>query len=403
MGSRLINVALPLPRHLAGIATLAVHGPSAPADGGTGTPIHRSAAFDGSGPGDLASFAYSRTANPTTTTVAGRIAALEGGEAALLLGSGSAALVAALLTVVPPGGRLVAARDICGDTHRLLMRELPALGREVVLVRIDDRTAWERAAPGADALFAESLSNPMLRVADLPFLARSAHAAGARLVVDATLATPINQRPLAVGADLVVHSATKALNGHSDLTAGVVVGSAGLVAAVARNADWLGASLDPGAAALLERGLKTLALRIERQNATARTIAAWLEAQAAVTAVTHPELPSHPDHLLAARLLGGSAGLVTFGVGSEHRANRIVQSLQLIRMLTTLGGVESLATTTRNGSHANLDSAERCAAGIPAGTIRLSLGIEDVDDLVEDLERALAVPAPRRLRAAAIR
>lgn len=395
-------MALPHPRRSAGLATLAVHGPSAPADGGTATPVHRSAAFDGTGPGDLASFAYSRTANPTVAAVGRRIAALDGAEAALLLGSGSAALVAALLTVVPPGGRLVAAREICGDAHRLLMRELPALGREVVSVRIDDHDGWRRAAAGADALFAESLSNPMLRVADLPVLARSAQDAGARLVVDATLATPVNQQPHALGADLVVHSATKALNGHSDVTAGVVTGSARLVAEVARNADWLGGALDPGAAALLERGLKTLALRVERQNATARTIAGWLETQPAVARVAHPELPSHPDHRLATRLLGGTAGLVTFAVGSEHQAIRTVRSLRLIRVLTTLGGVESLATTTRHGSHVNLDGAERRAAGISPGTVRLSLGIEDVDDLVADLEHALLVAASRRRHAVAV-
>ncbi len=241
----------------------------------------------------------------------------------------------------------------------------------------------------------------MLRVADVPFLAELSGRVGARLVVDATLATPVNQRPLTFGAALVVHSATKALNGHSDISAGVVVGSAELVGGVARTADWLGACLDPEAASLLERGLKTLALRVDRQNLTARVVAGWLEEQTAVDLVAHPQLPSHPDYRLAGRLLAGSTGLVTFGVGSEPRATRLVQSLRLIRPLTTLGGVESLAATTRTGSHANLDRSERHAAGIATGTIRLSLGIEDPADLLDDLEHALAASAAsRRVRLA---
>jgi cystathionine beta-lyase/cystathionine gamma-synthase len=357
--------------------------------------VHHSAAFEPS-PGRIGTrdgtWAYSRVANPTVELVAARVAALERVEASVLLGSGSAALVAALLAAVPPGGRLVASRLLCADAHRLLTRDLPGLGRCVTFVDVDDVSGWRSAAPDADALFVEALSNPMLRVADLPTLADLAHEHGALLVVDATLAGPVNLCAAAHGADLVVHSATKVLNGHSDVTAGVVAGSARLLDRVRPQIEMLGACLDPAAAFLLERGLKTLVLRVERQNATALLVAKALEPHPAVMAVFHPHRPSHPDERLGRRLLGGSTGMVTFRVrGGERRASRAVRALQLIRTAPTLGGVESLAVTAAGGSHATLNAAERTRAGILSGTIRLSLGIEDPADLLDDLRQALAV------------
>jgi cystathionine beta-lyase/cystathionine gamma-synthase len=333
--------------------------------------------------------------------VAARLAALEGVEDATLLASGSAALLATLLAAVPPGGRLVASRMVCGDAHRLLTRDLPALGRDVALVDVDDAEGWRREGGTADALFVEALSNPMLRVADLPLLARVAAHGDALLVVDATLATPVNLRPAEHGADLVVHSATKALNGHCDLTAGAVAGPADLVARVRGQAEVLGACLDPGAAFLLERGLKTLVLRVERQNETARSVARVLAARTDLQAI-HPELPSHPDQALARRLLGGTAGLVSLQVdGDERRAARVVRRLALIGAAPTLGGVESLAVAVSTGSHASLDVRERRRAGIPPRVVRLSLGIEDAADLIGDLEQALdavAATSPVRRR-----
>ncbi len=372
---------------------------------GTSTPVHHSAAFDpspGRAGGRAVTWAYSRVANPTVELVAARVAALERVEAAALLGSGSAALLAALLAAVPPGGRLVASRLLCADAHRLLTRDLPGLGRAVTFVDLDDIPAWRSAVPGADALFVEALSNPMLRVADLPTLAALGQEHGALLVVDATLACPVNICAAAHGADLVVHSATKVLNGHSDVTAGAVAGSARVLDRVRPQIEMLGACLDPAAAFLLERGLKTLVLRVERQNATALLVAEALERHPAVATVSHPHLRSHPDEPLARRLLGGSAGMVTIRVGGGDRgAARVVRGLGLIRPAPTLGGVESLAVTASGGSPAVLDAPGRRRVGILPGTIRLSLGVEDARDLLADLDQALRAAHVGRRRVGA--
>ncbi len=369
-----------------GPGTIAVHGlgPGEP----LAVPIERSTAAAGPAPGETT---YGRIANPTVDAVARRLAALEGADDALLLASGTAALLAALLATVPPDGRLVAARQVSGDAHRLLVRDLRSMGRRVTLVDLSDHAAWRREATGADAIFVEALTNPLLAVADLPWLGELAARRGAALVVDATLATPANVRPLEHGATLVVHSATKALNGHADVTAGVLAGSRAAIEPARDVALGLGACLDPGAAALLDRGLKTLVLRVDRQNETARLVARFLEGRPGVVAVLHPDLATHPDHALAGRILGGTAGLVSLTLaGGEPAAGRFLAGLRLIRSLPTLGGVESLASAVAAGTHRELSDRERAAAGIPPGTVRLSLGIEDLVDLLADLEGALA-------------
>lgn len=373
-----------------GLGTLAVHGPDA--HHALATPIERAtASIDGGEP------IYSRIENPTVRAVARRLAALEVAEDALLLASGTAALLTGLLSTVPPGGLVVAARQVCGDAHRLLARELPALGRNVVFVDLADRAAWWAASEGADALYVEALTNPLLAVADLPWLGSLAARRGAALLVDATLATPINIQPLVHGATLVLHSATKGLNGHADVVAGVIAGASVPVARAREAAIGLGAPLDPGAAVLLERGLKTLVLRVDRQNETAAFVARVLQDRPEVRTVLHPSLPSHPDHVLASRLLGGTAGLVSLVLrDGDAVAERFVAELELIRTLPTLGGVESLAATAAAGTHRELGESGRAAAGISPGTVRLSLGIEDVDDLVTDLEGALTTLRPSR-------
>ncbi len=253
--------------------------------------------------------------------------------------------------------------------------------------------------PHADALLVESLSNPTLRVADLALLAGVARRHGSALIVDSTLATPVNLQPAAHGATLVVHSATKALNGHGDVTAGAVAGSGAVLARVRDAADGLGACLDPGAASLLERGLRTLVLRVEHQNEVARMIAAALVGHAAVAAVVHPSLPSHPDFERAGHVLGGTAGLVTLRLrGGAAAANRFLAALDLIGRAPTLGGLESLAMQPWVGSHAALPPAERRRAGVRPGMIRLSLGIEDPAELLTDLEGGLLAAARARAR-----
>ncbi len=336
-------------------------------------PLDRSTAFEGTGgPG------YARLANPTAEAVAAAIASLERMESGLLFSSGTAAATAVVLALVPLGGTLVAARELCADSVQLLQHEAPRLGRRVELVDVDDLESWRRAlARGASAAFVESLSNPGLRVADLPAIAGLARAAGAVSVVDSTLATPWNVRPAEHGCDLVIHSASKYLNGHSDVIAGAVAGAETLVGEVRRVQWTTGACLDPGAAALLGRGLRTLPLRMRAHNRNGLQVARHLEAHPAVDRVLHPLLDSHPDAALGQRLLGGSGVVLVRLRGGAPHARAMLDELKLIRQVPTLGGLETLAFLPAD---ADMD-----------GAIRLSVGVEDANDILADLDRALAV------------
>jgi cystathionine beta-lyase/cystathionine gamma-synthase len=341
---------------------------------------------------------YSRLGNPTVAAVAAKLAALEQAEEAVVLSSGMAAIATTLLALLPPGGRVVAARELYGDVVTLLRDELPRHGRSAAFVAVDDLAGFRRElAAGADLLYVETLSNPMLRVADVGALSAVAREAGALSVVDATFTPPVGAGTLALGADLVVHSATKYLNGHSDLVAGVVAGRAAAVAPVRAQMAILGGCLDPHAAFLLDRGLKTLAVRVARHQETALALARRLAGHPEVEHVAHPGLPDHPDHALAARALPGGCGLVTIRVrGGDERARRVLDALRVVRQATSLGGVESLASTPHNTSHLGLDAAARAEAGILPGTIRLSVGLEELADLAGDLEQALAATAAVR-------
>jgi cystathionine beta-lyase/cystathionine gamma-synthase len=390
-----------------GSSTAAVHGgapPARPWPRGLSTPIFRSSTYelDAAAYSDIVATGgeetwwYSRLGNPTIDAAAARIAALEGAQDALLFASGMAAISAALLAVSGSGSRIVAARELYGDVFTLLRDTLVDAGRSVSFVAIADEAGWERElAAGADVLYVETLSNPMLRLADLPALARRGHDAGAIAVIDSTFATPVNCRPIEHGFDLVLHSATKYLNGHSDLVAGAVAGSRELISTLRPLAATLGGCIDPAAAAYLDRSLKTLVLRMERHNRSALEIARWLERHPQVEAVSYPLLPSHPDHALAQRLLDGGSGIVTLRVsGGDARASRVMDALTLICQATSLGGVESLISAPYNTSHVGLNAEELAAAGILPGTLRLSVGIEDQEDLIADLDRALAATAP---------
>jgi cystathionine beta-lyase/cystathionine gamma-synthase len=333
---------------------------------------------------------YTRLRNPTVEAVAGRIGALEGGDDAVVFSSGMAAITTAILALTPPGGRIVAARELYGDVFDLLRQTIADAGRTVRFVALDDVAAWRTELESADAMYLETLSNPMLRLADLPALAALAREAGAVAIIDNTFTSPINLRPLEHGFDVVLHSATKYLNGHSDLVAGAVIGDHEQVGAVRRLAVRLGGCLDPDAAARLDRSLKTLALRVERQNENAAHLARWLESHEEVQAVSYPLLDSHPDALLARRLLSGGGGMVTFRVsGGDIRAAGVMNRLRLALQATSLGGVETLISAPHNTSHLGLSAPEREAIGILPGTLRLSVGIEDVADLVDDLGQAL--------------
>ena len=334
---------------------------------------------------------YGREKSPTVEDVERRLAALDGAERALVFGSGLAAMHALLMARLARGDRLLAARQLYGGTLGLLRELLPRMdvGLDLFDVTRPDEAAaalTERTA----LVFCESVSNPTLEVADVRALARLAHEHGALLAIDATFATPIAQRPLELGADLVHHSASKYLGGHDDLLAGVVCGSAEALAPVQAWRTRTGATLDPEAAFLLDRGLKTLHLRMAAHTAGAGAVAERLAAHPRVHRVLYPGRPDHPTHATAAEQLELAGGMVAFVVaGGDAAALRVARALELFVEAGTLGGVESLVSVPAAMSHVSLSPEERLAAGIEPGLVRLSVGIEDPADLIADLESAL--------------
>lgn len=394
--------------------TLAVHagerslahaaaGPTEASFGAVVTPVFHSVgytyddteALDAVFAGASANPVYARYGNPTVAGLEAAVAALEGGEAALAYGSGMAAIHATLLTAgARAGAAVVAAHDLYGATYALLVRLLATQGVAVRFVDVADLDAVEAAlaATGAAALLVETVSNPLLKVADLPRLAELAHAAGAVFIVDNTFATPVLCRPLALGADFVVHSATKYLGGHGDVLGGVVITAAARRAELYELQKLLGANLGPQDAWLIHRGLKTLPLRVERQCANAAQIAAWLAQQPRVARVNYPGLPTHPQHALAGRLLGGAFGaMISFDLRAAGRAEvfRFMEALRLVQPATTLGDVYSLVLYPAMSSHRALPPEERRRIGIGDGLVRLSVGIEDPADIIADLAQAL--------------
>jgi len=344
---------------------------------------------------------YARYGNPTNAALEAAVAALEGGEAALSYGSGMAAIHGALLAAgVRAGTAVVAARDVYGATYALLSKLLASQGVTVHFVDATDLDAVEAALAAARpvALLVETISNPLLKVADLPRLAELAHVAGASLIVDNTFATPYLCRPLAHGADYVVHSATKYLAGHGDVLGGVVVTSAGRRAALNEINKLVGGNLGPQEAWLILRGIKTLPLRVERQCASALQVARWLAGHPHVSRVNYPGLPEHPQHELASRLLerGGFGAMISFELKNGNRAAvfRFMEALKLILPATTLGDVYSLVLYPAMSSHRGLDPEERRRIGIGDGLVRLSIGIEDPAEIIADLEQALISHSP---------
>jgi cystathionine beta-lyase/cystathionine gamma-synthase len=337
---------------------------------------------------------YSRFSNPTVSAAADVIREMEGGEAALMTSSGMGAIATTLLTLCGAGQRVVASRQVYGDTHDLLVRDLPSLGIRVDFVDGTDTAAWARAlADGPVAVaYAEALSNPKLALLDVSAVAAAAHANSAALVVDNTFASPYVLQPLALGADVVIHSATKFLNGHSDVIAGAVVGRRDTVEAIQRRVITLGTSLDPHAAFLVWRGLQTFDVRMERQCATAAALAEALAGHRSVGRVYHPSCADYPQREAAQRLLSaGRAGamLAVTLAGGDPAAAAALRALRVANEATSLGGVETLASAPFNSSHPSLTVDERAAAGIDDGLLRISVGLEPLDELLADLIGAL--------------
>ena len=393
-----------------GEGTRAVHGPppSPVRQQPLVPPVHRTATFvfasarqcaevfAGREPG----WSYSRTDNPTALGFADAVAALEGvGVATAVAGqpfsSGMAAIATTLMALTQAGSHVVAPREVYGGTWALLTRQLARFGVATTFVDGTDPAAVRAALrPTTAVLWGEVLANPTMTVADLPALSAVAREAGVPFVVDATFASPVVCRPLEHGVDLVVHSATKYLGGHSDVTGGVVVGATELVARIRAARVDLGGALSPDDAALLHRGLATLPLRVARQCASALAVATALEAHSAVAGVDHPGLPSHRSHALARRLFddGRYGAVVTVTPrGGRAAGMDLIDGLQLIQRATSLGGTVSTAVHIASTTHLALDDGALAAAGIDPGAVRISIGLEDPADLIEDLAGALAV------------
>lgn len=359
-------------------------------EGSVVMPIYRSAMYeeDQRIDGQVAYVRYGNT--PNQRALAAKLAALEGTEDAVVLASGMAAISSALLSVLRAGDHLLVQDCLYGGTHTLLTRDLPELGMEVEFVSGDRPDDYERLRrPNTRAVYVETLTNPVLHVTALDEIARWARGAGIVSLIDNTMASPLLFRPHEHGFDLSIHSATKFLNGHSDLVGGVVLGSHERVQAVRMKAQRLGGSLDPTACFLLMRGVKTLQVRMERASRTATELATWLQGHPGVRRVLFPGLATHPSYERARRLLSGSGALLAFEVDGREQAERVQRNLRLFTAAPSFGGVESLITRPPATSHSGLDAQERARLGISDGLLRVSVGLEDFEDLRADLAQAL--------------
>lgn len=343
-------------------------------------------------PGTADGLLYTRYGNtPNASRVQKRIAMLEGAESALLLSSGMAATACALLALLRPGDHLLSSQYIYGGTYRLFLEEFVRMGIDVQLVDPWEPRVWrQNIRSETRAIFLETPVNPTCRVLDLRPISLLTRKAGIALVVDSTFASPVNFRPLEHGADVVIHSATKYLNGHHDILMGAVCGSASYINEVLQKEMLWGQTPDPFACWLLERGLKTLDVRVKRANESAQTIADWANKRKEVVRVHYPGLKSHPDHDVAKDTLDGYGGMLSLELkGGGKAADRFLKKLKLITHAPSLGGVDSLVCEPRYTSHAKMTSAQRAAIGIPDGFLRFSIGLESADDLIADLEHAL--------------
>jgi cystathionine beta-lyase/cystathionine gamma-synthase len=334
---------------------------------------------------------YTRWGNPTITLAEQTVTALEGTEAALVFASGMGAITTTILSLLKAGDHIVAQRDLYGGVTKFFSEWLPKLGIETTLVDTTEYEQYERAIrPSTKLLYLESPTNPALHIVDMRKMAALARQHGLISMIDSTFGTPINQHPAEYGIDLVMHSGTKYLSGHADLTCGVISGRRDLIEQVAETRKTLGNCMDPHAAWLLIRGLKTLAVRVARQNENAVRVAEFLEQHAKVRRVHYPFLKSHPQYAIARQQMSGGSGMVTFEVdGSGDDARRVSEAMKLFTLATSLGGVESLVSIPVLTSHAMISAEQRAQMGVTEQMVRLSVGIEAVEDQIEDLERAL--------------
>ena len=357
--------------------------------GGVNSPVFTSTAYVA--PNAANQNLYPRFFNtPNQQVIAQKLAALEKSEAALVFGSGMAGISTLLLAHLKPGYHAVFQADLYGGTFHLVTADLVRLGIEISFARSPDDFSTALRA-NTRVLYIESPSNPLLRCVDLTAIAKLARQHGLLTIIDNTFASPINQNPIDWGIDAVVHSGTKYLNGHSDVNAGVVVSNHQAIAKVTECALSLGGMLDGQACYQLERGLKTLALRIRQQNENAGPLARWLQSHPRVAQVNYPALPSHPDHAVAASQMRGFGGMLAFELRAPTRVDQVLAAFELITPALSLGSVETLVTIPSRTSHRNMSPQERQQAGISDGLMRVSVGIEDVEDLLQDFDQALQV------------
>jgi cystathionine beta-lyase/cystathionine gamma-synthase len=367
--------------------------PSPRIDGAVSMPIFQSATFEYRGEQDYHALRYIRLNNtPNHEALHRKLAAIENAEAALVTASGMAAIATTLLTLLGAGDHLLAQNCLYGGTHELLVTEFPRLGIEVDFIEGNAPETWSRALkPRTRAIYVESITNPLLEVPDLLAVVEFARTNRLVSVVDNTFPSPINFRPAERGFDLSLHSCTKYLNGHSDIVAGAVIGRADLIDRINRKLGLLGGSLDPHACFLLQRGMKTLAVRVHHQNESALKLARFLEAHPALARVNYPGLEHHPNHQRACELFDGFGGMVSFELErGVDAAEKFISRLTLPVSAPSLGGVESLITRPATTSHSGMRPEERRRAGIADQLIRLSVGLESAEDLVKDFEFALA-------------
>ena len=379
------------------LATNLVHAgrPEPHVEGAVVTPIFQSANYLMGKESTYDAVRYIRLSNsPNHHTLQARLAVAESAEAALVTASGMAAISTAVLSHLQSGEHLLTQRTLYGGTQSFLDHDASRFGithTSIDLADPEGARAWEQdLTPQTRMVFVEAISNPLMEVGDLEAVVNFARRHDLVAVIDNTFATPVNLRPVELGFDLVLHSATKYLNGHSDLVAGAVIGSTVAVDRVRHLLLHLGGSLDPHACFLLERGLKTLALRVERQNETAAKLALFLDQQPVVRKVNYPGLASSPSYRYASRIFAGFGGMLSFYLGDAEQAERFLERVTLPIHAASLGGVESLVVRPSRSSHLGLEPAERDRLGITDDLIRVSVGIEDSEELIADFEQALA-------------
>jgi len=376
METRLIHAGEPKPR---------IHGSAI-------VPVFQGNVYEVSDEMAYGDIPYPRLSNlPNHQVLHGKLAAISGAEAALVTSSGMSAISTVMLALLEKGNHVLAQSTLYGGTHGLAQKHLPSLGIETSLVDLDSPKEWKEALrPETTMFYVETLTNPLIHVGDLEAMVAFCRQHDLLAVIDNTFGSPVNFRPAEWGFDIEVHSASKYLNGHSDLIAGAIMGKRGLLEKVKHGLDYFGGSLDPHACFMLHRGLRTLSLRVKTQNENALHLATFLEQHSQVERVHYPGLKSSPSYERARKLLGGGGGVLSFELhGGRQAANQLLDHLDLFVNGPSLGGVESLVTRPAATSHAGMSPEERAKAGISDGLIRVAVGIECATDLIRDLERGL--------------